>query len=136
VKGSIAVASFQERVTSYAVTHLKNDIVDFHAVVRLTTETGHQAFIGFSSRPPADWLVFVDGGSNVFLPSAEFDRIRRTLQSEDPVFYTALNVIGLRAFNLGSGAEAPGEGPADDGALARFAAQVREHLQASKEAVG
>jgi hypothetical protein len=128
--------AFQEKVTSYIVTHLRNDIVAYRQLVRLTTQTGHQAFIAFLSRPPAEWLTFVDGGSNVFLSEAEFDRIHRTLQSEEPVFYTAINFIGLRAFNLTTGPEAPGEGPVDDPLLARFAAGVRAHLQAQKEPVG
>jgi len=109
--------AIQERVTGYSITHLRNDIVNFHQIVRLATETGHRAFIGFLSRPPAQWLTLAANTSNVFLALTDFDRIHRTLQTESPVFYTAINVIGIRAFNLGTGVEAPGEGPADDDAL-------------------
>ena len=124
--------AIQERVTNYCVAHLKNDIVHFFFVVRLTTETGHQAFIAFLAQPPAEFLTLAGNTSNVFLSLAEFDRIHRTLQTESPVFYTAINFIGLRAVSITTGVEAPGEGPADDEALVQFMAQVRQH-EASAE---
>lgn len=126
--------ALQETVTSYEVSHLKNDVVSFRQVVRLTTATGHRAFIGFQSQPPAQWLVLSGNTSNVFLPLSEFDRIHHTLQSESPVFYTAINLIGIRAFNLSTGAEAPGEGPADDDALVRFMVRVRQEMAKAKKA--
>jgi hypothetical protein len=122
----------QQRVSSYSVTHLKNDIVNFHQIVRLTTETGHHAFIAFMARPPAQWLTFADNASNVFLQLADFEGVHRTLQTESPVFYTAIEFIGLRAFNLTTDVEPPGEGPADGDALAQFMARVRQHLAESE----
>jgi hypothetical protein len=119
------MVAIQEQVTSYAVTHLRNDIVAFHAVVRLTTTSGHQAFLGFVDRPPADWLEVTGPSSTVLLRSAEFDRIHHTLQTERPTFYTALSLLGIRAFSLTTGAEPPGEGPVDDAALVRFMTDVR-----------
>jgi hypothetical protein len=33
---------FHELVTNYTITQLKNDIVDYQQVVKLTTVTGHR----------------------------------------------------------------------------------------------
>ena len=117
---------FSERVTSYTVAHISNDIVDYHAVVHLTTETGHRVFIGFPPRRPSNWLIVTGTDTTVFMTRSEFDSIHHTLQSESPLFVTAFNFIGIRAFNLSTTEELPGEGPADDEALVRFMTQVRE----------
>ena len=127
--------AIQEQVTSYEVTHLKNDIVNFHQIVRLTTETGHRAFIAFLNGPPAQWLTLAGNTSNVFLTISEFDRIHHTLQTENPVFYTAINFIGIRAFTITTSAEAPGEGPTDDDALVQFMAQVRQQMAVAEEPI-
>ena len=117
---------FNEKVTSYTVALLKNQLVPYTRVIRLTTETGHTAFLAFEPHPRADWLQFVGNSTNVFLHSGEFDRTHRLLQTESPVFYTALNVVGLSAYNLSTSAEPLGEGPADDVELAEVARRVRE----------
>ena len=82
-------------------------------------------FLAFPAQPPADWLTFATGTSTVFLERDEFDRIYHLLQSESPVFYTALSLLGIRAFNISTTAELPGEGPADDDALADLVARAR-----------
>ena len=117
--------AIQEKVTDYAVVTLRNDIVAYRRVIRLTTETGHRAFLAFPEHPPADWLTFAVGTSNVFLERDEFDRVYHLLQSEAPVFYTAINLIGISAFNLSTTQELPGEGAADDDALSELAARAR-----------
>jgi hypothetical protein len=117
---------FNERVMDYTVSTLRNDVVDYRRVLRLTTVTGQRLFLAFPDIPPADWLQFVGtADTNVFLPAADFDATYRVLQEESPVFVTALNVIGLRAFSLGSGDEAPGQGAADPQDLAQLMAQAR-----------
>jgi hypothetical protein len=117
---------FNERVMDYAVSTLYNDVVDYRRVLRLTTVSGQRLFLAFPDVPPADWLQFPDAAdTNVFLPAADFDAAYRVLREESPVFVTALNVIGLRAFSLGSGDEAPGQGAADPPALVQLMAQAR-----------
>jgi hypothetical protein len=117
---------FNERVMDYTVTTLRNDIVDYRRVVRLTTVSGQQLFLAFPDVPPADWLQFPDGtNTNVFLPSADFDATYRLLRDESPVFVTALNVVGLRAFSLGSSEVAPGLHVADPPDLVQLMARAR-----------
>ena len=117
--------AIQERVTAYSVTTLRSDLVGYRRVIRLTTETGHQAFVAFPAQPPADWLTVSGPTSTAFLERDEFEHFFHLLQSEAPVFYTALNLFGIRALNVSSTPELPGEGPADDDALADLAARVR-----------
>lgn len=105
--------AFHERVMDYDVSTLRNDVVDYRRVIRLTTVTGGKVFLAFPDDPPADWLQFVGSSVNVFLPATEFEPTYQLLRHESPVFVTALNVVGLRAFSLDSGDEAPGQGLTD-----------------------
>jgi hypothetical protein len=109
----------QELVTSYSVAELRNDALTYRQTVRLTTETGHKAFIAFPDQAPDNWLTVAGAKSNVFLEKGEFDRVHHLLQSEKPVFYTAINLVGP-VFHLSTTAELPGEGPADDDALTQL----------------
>ena len=95
----------QERVTDYTVAQLKNDIVNYQQVVNLTTETGHKVFIAFSDNPPAQWLTITGTNTTAYLERGEFDRVHHLLQTESPLFFTSLNLFGIRAFNLTSGSE-------------------------------
>ena len=124
--------AINERVTNYRVAQLKNDIVDYQQLVNLTTETGGQVSIAFPDNPPAEWLTFNGAAITVYLESGEFDRVRHLLQTEAPLFFSALNLFGLRAFSLSTSTELPGEGPADDDALAQLAARARRHVADSK----
>jgi|1186.fasta_scaffold572735_2 hypothetical protein len=123
--------AIQERVTEYSVATLRNDIVAYRRIIRLTTETGHRAFLAFPVQPPAEWLTVSGPTSNVFLEADEFDRVYHLLQSEAPVFYTAMSLLGIRAFNLTTTDELPGEGSADDDALAALAAGARAAAHAA-----
>jgi hypothetical protein len=117
--------AFQERVMDYSVSTLRNDVVDYRRILRLTTVSGEKFFLAFPEVPPADWLQFVGNGANVFLPAADFDSTYRVLREESPVYVTALNLIGLRAFSLDSGDEAPGQGSTDPEALVQLMERAR-----------
>ena len=117
-----------ERITDYTVALLKNDVVDYQQVVKLTTETGHRVFIGFPEQPPAEWLTISGSNTTAYLQRGEFDRIHYLLKTEAPLFLSSINLMGLRAFNLSTGTELPGEGPADDDALVQLAGTIRQHL--------
>ena len=64
--------------------------------------------------------------TTAILERDEFDRIFHVLQSESPVFFTSLNLLGIRALNVTTDPELPGEGPADDDALADLASRIRD----------
>lgn len=110
-----------ERVTNYTVAELHNDIVDYNQVVRLTLEQSGPVFIGFPEQQPNDWLTFGSGGTTTaFLEASQFEGIYHLLQSESPVYFTALSLFGLRALDLTTADEPTGEGPADHDALGQF----------------
>jgi hypothetical protein len=121
-----------ERVTDYTIAQLKNEVVDYQQVVRLTTETGHKAFIAFPDQPPAQWLTISGSNTTAYLQRREFDRIHPLLQTETPLFFTSSFIVGP-VFTLSTSAELSGEGPADDDALAQLAATMRQHLADSGE---
>jgi hypothetical protein len=116
-----------EQVTDYTVALLKNDVVDYRRVIKLTTETGHKVFIGFLEQPPGQWLTITGSNTTAYLQRGEFDRIYHLLQTESPLFFTSSFFIGP-VLNLSTGTELPGEGPADDEALAQLAGTIRQHL--------
>jgi hypothetical protein len=117
-----------ERVTSYTITQLRNELVNYQQAVRLTTETGWQVFIAFPDNPPSEWLRITGTTTTAYLERGEFDRIHHLLQTESPLFFSSLRVQGTSIFNLSSGTELPGEGPADDDALVQLMAKVKAGL--------
>jgi hypothetical protein len=70
--------------------------------------------------------------TTAYLERGEFDRVHHLLQTETPLFFTSLNLLGIRAFSLSTGSELPGEGPADDEALVQLVASIRQHLADSE----
>ena len=121
--------AFSERVSSYTVSQLHNDIVEYDQVVRLQLDDGEKVFIAFPTTPPADWLTFGQGTTTIYLQRSQFDRVHHLLQTEAPLFLTAFTLLGIRAFNLSSGQEPVGEGPADDDALVQFMQRYRANTQ-------
>ena len=118
--------AIHEQVTDYTVVQLNNDAVEFQQIVNLTTETGGRVVMVFPDNPPAEWLTFNGANTTVYLERGEFDRVHRLLQTEAPLFFSAIDLFGLRAFNLSTGPELPGEGPADDDALVQLMMRIRQ----------
>src|SRR6266567_3553026 len=85
-----ATMALIERVTDYSVAQLKNDVVDYQQVVNLTTESGIKVSIAFPDNPPAEWLTFNGAATTVYLESGEFDRVHHLLQTEAPLYFSAL----------------------------------------------
>ena len=100
--------AIQERVTSYSVAVVRNDFVPYRELVRLTTETGSEVFIGFVATPPAEWLRMNGPNAVVFLERTQFDRIHHLVQTESPLFVTTMQGIFGLVFNLITSPELPG----------------------------
>jgi hypothetical protein len=122
-----------EKVTSYFVTLLKNDLVGYGRILRLTTDSGHRVFIGFEVDPRLDWLEITESYTSVFLQSDEFDQTYHLLQTESPVYFSAFKVIGMSAYNLSTDQVLPGEGLGDEEALVTVAAQMRQQSPESEQ---
>ena len=86
-----------EKITKYSARVGRSDLTDAGRSLGLTLETGGTVFIGFPPVPPADWLQFSGSSTTVFLPAEEYAQVYHLLQTEAPVFFTALNLFGMRA---------------------------------------
>jgi hypothetical protein len=114
-----------EPVESYSVAVTRNEVVPYRESITVTAESGEVAFLAFVQQPPTDWLTINGPIARVYLERSQFDRIHHLLQTERPLFLTTMSGIFGKAFNLSSSPELPGEGPADDDALADLAAALR-----------
>jgi hypothetical protein len=114
-----------ERVASYEVSVLRNTFVPYREVIKLTTDTGQRAFLAFVEAPPVDWITIDGPNATVFLERSQFERVHHLLQTETPLFLTTMDGFFGPVFNLSSSLELPGEGPADDDALAELATALR-----------
>ena len=86
-----------EKITKYSARVGRSDLTDFGRSLGLILESGGTVFIGFPPVPPDDWLQFSGSSTTVFLAADEYDDVYHLLQTESPVFFTALNLVGLRA---------------------------------------
>ena len=123
-----------DKVEKYEVHIAQNNFLDFNRSIRLSLESGGTAFIGFPPVRPADWLQFNGNSTVLYMTLDEFADVYHLLQSEAPVFFTALDLLGFEVgavhteLDLAEG-EPPGEG--DEDHTQSLAALIR---RAQKEA--
>jgi len=107
-----------DKVERYEVYIGQNNYVDYYKSIRLNLESGGTAFIGFPAVRPVDWLQFNGSLTTLFMTADEFTDVYHLLQSEAPVFFTALDLWGFEVgavhteLDLSQG-EPPGEGEED-----------------------
>ena len=88
----------------------------------LALDSGDTAYIAFPDVRPDDFLQFFPGGTTLYMTADQFDDVYRILQTEAPVYYTALLLFGFKIgavhtdLDLGAG-ETPGEGEEDPQSL-------------------
>jgi hypothetical protein len=125
-----------DKVEKYEVYISQNNYVDYYRSIRLSLESGGTAFIGFPAVRPANWLQFNGSSTTLYMTADEFADVYHLLQTEAPVFFTALDIelLGLEVgavhteLDLSEG-EPPGEG--DEDHTQNLAALIR---RAKKEA--
>lgn len=111
-----------DKIKTYSTSVFHNDILNYDRQIRLSLESGGTALIGFPQQRPTDWLQFVGSSTNLYLTAADYDDVYHLIQSESPVFFTALNLFGIRVgavhteLDLTAG-EVPGEGDTDPQSL-------------------
>jgi hypothetical protein len=107
-----------DKIERYEVYVGQNDFLTYVKSIRLSLESGGTAFIAFPPTRPADWLQFTGPDTTVYMTADEFDQIYHLLQTESPVFFTAIDFFGLQVgavhteLDLAQG-EPPGEGEED-----------------------
>ena len=89
----------QDRIVKYSVYIAHNDIADFQRVIDLELASGGTATIAFPENPPDDWLQFKGSQTTLYMARDEFADVSRLLKAESPfipIFFTALNLFGIR----------------------------------------
>jgi hypothetical protein len=110
--------AIEDKITTYSVSVLQTNYLGYTRVIRLSLESGGTAYIAFPKERPVDWLQFGQGTTNLFMTADDFDDVYRLLQTESPVFFIALNLVGIMVgavhteLDLSAG-ETPGEGDED-----------------------
>ncbi len=110
--------AIEDKIMTYSVSVLQTNYLGYTRVIRLSLESGDTAYIAFPKERPIDWLQFNQGATNLFMTADDFDDVYHLLQTENPVFFTALNLFGLMVgavhtqLDLSAG-ETPGEGDED-----------------------
>ncbi len=107
-----------DKIERYEVHIAQNNFLPYFRSIRLSLESGGTAFIGFPAVRPVDWLQFNGASTTLYMTADEFSDVYHLLQTESPVFFTALDLLGLEVgavhteLDLSAG-EPPGEGDED-----------------------
>ena len=111
-----------DKVITYSVSINHSNINPYHRQIRLSLESGGTAWIGFPKQRPTDWLQIGGSVMRLYMTENEFADVYHLVQSETPVFFTALKFIGFEVgavhteLDLSAG-ETPGEGEEDPQSL-------------------
>ena len=111
-----------DKVIKYSVSVFQTNFQDSTRQIRLTCESGGTVTISFPTTLPSNWLQFFGADTSLFMTADHFMDVYHVLQTENPVFFTALDFFGLRIghvhteLDLSQG-ETPGEGDQDPQSL-------------------
>lgn len=120
-----------DKVNTYSVYIAQNNFLPYYRTIRLGLESGGTAFIAFVDVRPDDWLEFIGPATNLYMTTDEFSEVYHLLQTEDPVFFTALKLEGFwvgavhTELDLSAG-EHPGEGDHDPQSLEALIRRARK----------
>ena len=123
--------AIEDKVETYSVRIAQDNFLNIFRSIRLGLESGGTAFIAFPKVRPIDFLQFNGPATNLFMTEDQFEDVYHVLQTESPVFFTALNFLGLKVgavhteLDLSAG-ETPGEGDQDPQSLEALIRRVRE----------
>jgi hypothetical protein len=125
-----------EKIDTYSVSVAQNNFLDYYRTIRLSLDSGETAFIAFPKVRPQNWLEITAAYTNLYMTADEFGDVYHLLQTENPVFFTALKVLGLEAaavhteLDLSVG-EPTGEGDEDPRSLEALILRARERVDVS-----
>lgn len=104
-----------DRITHHSVSVLRSSLVAATRQVRLRLESGGSASISFVDTLPDDFLRFTGAGTSLFMTADQFEDVHRLLRSESDVFFTALDLLGIRtgSVHIRLEPDAPDEGGPD-----------------------
>jgi hypothetical protein len=111
-----------DKITKYYVSVFQNSFLTYDRQIRLSLESGGTASIQFPKQRPSNWLQFNGSATSLYMTEDQFSDVYHVLQTESPVFFTALSLFGLEVgavhteLDLSAG-ETPGEGDQDPQSL-------------------
>jgi len=85
-----------ERITSYSARVIQTNYLSYTRLITMKLESGTTVFIGFPEVRPTDWLQFAPSAITISMTADEDDDVYHILQTEKPVFCTALDLFGLQ----------------------------------------
>jgi hypothetical protein len=85
-----------ERITSYNVRVTQTNFLSYTRLINMKLESGTTVSIGFPEVRPNDWLQFAPGAITIYMTADQYDDVYHILQTEKPVFCTALDLLGLQ----------------------------------------
>jgi hypothetical protein len=121
----------EDKVETYSVRLQQDNFLSITRTIRLSLESGGKAFITFPKVRPVNFLEFVGSATNLSMTEDQFTDVYHLLQTESPVFFTALNLFGLQVgavhteLDLSAG-ELPGEGDQDPQSLEALIRRARK----------
>jgi hypothetical protein len=126
-----------DRIETYSVYVGQNNFLSYDRSIRLSLESEDTAFIAFPVARPQNWLEFGPTFTNLYMPVDEYADVYHLLQSESPVFFTALSLFGLEVgavhteLDLSVG-EPTGEGDEDVQSLETLILRAQRHMESNQ----
>jgi hypothetical protein len=128
--------AINERVTTYNVRVTQTNFLKYTRLILLKLESGTTVTIGFPDVRPNDWLQVDPNAITIYMTADQYGDVYHILQTEDPVFCTAIDFLGLQVgavhttLDLSIG-EPTGEGYQDQSLEALILRAQRESDQGS-----
>jgi hypothetical protein len=104
-----------DKITKYSESVFRTNFDGITRQIRLNLASGGTATISFTDTLPADWLQFFGSDTSLYLTSDQFRDVHDLLETDSPVFFTALNLLGFAVgsvhteLDLSVGGEVPGD---------------------------
>ena len=93
---TVVIMAIAEKIEKYVVSVMQTNYLGWDRTLRLSLESGGTAYLGFPPVRPPNWWSFDQGAYTILLPVEQYDDIYHVLQTENPVFFTALDLLGLQ----------------------------------------
>jgi hypothetical protein len=83
----------EDKDVKYSIYVAHKDFVDLQRAINLRLESGGTASMYFPKDPPNNSLQFNGSCTTLYMAQHEFADVYHLLQTETPVFFTALNLF-------------------------------------------
>lgn len=92
--------AIHEKVLSHSVSVFYGNVSPNGYLIRLTLESSGKAQVFFKKDPPFDPPVFTPGLAVAQMPDSQFEHAYHLLQTENPVFFSVLDIFGFTIVNF------------------------------------